>query len=113
MNPSRLISVFIRKRLRVTISKKSILKPLQMVQEIIFHDQHYMTMQPKITSIFLDELGVPRRFALGSLLKTAAAAHTPALPTYYWAQPTPVRQQQLAESAPRACVLYSDYEGAQ
>ena len=48
-----------------------------------FHDQHYMTMQPKITSIFLDELGVPRRFALGSLLKTAAAAHTPALPTYY------------------------------
>ena len=43
-------------------------------------------MQPKITPIFLDELGVPRRFALGSLLKTAAAAHTPALPTYYWAQ---------------------------
>ena len=91
----------------------SILKPMQMIQEIIFHDPQNMTIQPKITSIFLDELGVPRRFALGSLLKTAAAAHTPALPTYYWAQPTPVRQHQPAESAPRARVLYSDYEGAQ
>ena len=90
------------------------LKPLQMMQKNSFHDQHYMTMQPKITSIFLDELGVPRRFALGSLLKTAAAAHTPALPTYYWAQPTPVRQHQPAVSkVRRARVLYSDYEGAQ
>ena len=73
-------------------SKKSILKPWQMLQEIIFHDQHYMTIQPKITSIFLDELGVPRRFALGSLLKTPAAAYTPAVPTYNWAQRTAVRQ---------------------
>ena len=82
-----------------------------MVQEIIFHDQHYMTMQPKITPIFLDELGVPRRFALGSLLKTAAAAHTPALPTYYWAQRSAVRQPEPAEraeqSAPRALAFYA------
>ena len=113
--PIMLIAFPLWKRLFATISKMSNLKPLQIVQENSFHDQHYMTIQPKITSIFLDELGVPRRFALGSLLKTPAAAYTPAVPTYYWAQPTAVRQPKPAgaKCAARACVLCSDYEGAQ